>query len=266
MLPDLTTGLGLLRGLVQDGPRADSAPDVCRLSDPQETEVQLALRGGGLQAKALEAYLRLRRRSGGCLAVLGWEGRAPAVKQRRAEAVAAVQAAGGVSLGTAAGEAWRRHRFDAPSQRDALLDAGVMVETLETATTWSRLPALREAVRAALVDSLSTGGTPPVVFAHVSHVYPTGASVYTTVLARRSEADTAAAYEQWQVAKAAATEALLATGGTLTHHHAVGRDHAPWLDREVGSLGVEVLGSVKRALDPAGVLNPGVLLPPVPPR
>jgi alkyldihydroxyacetonephosphate synthase len=265
MLPDLAGGLGLLRDLVQDGPRADSAPDVCRLSDPQETEVQLALRGSGVQAQALDAYLRVRRRSGGCLAVLGWEGAAATVRQRRAEAVAAVKAAGGVWLGTAAGEAWRRHRFDAPSQRDALLDAGVLVETLETATTWSRLPALREAVRSALVDALTRQGTPPVVFAHVSHVYPTGASVYTTVLARRARPDAAGAREQWRAAKAAATEALLAAGGTLTHHHAVGRDHTPWLDRELGPLGVDVLRGVKATLDPAGVLNPGVLVPQGPP-
>jgi alkyldihydroxyacetonephosphate synthase len=260
VLPDLATGLGVLRGLVQDGPRADSAPDVCRLSDPQETEVQLALRGGGVQSQALSAYLRLRRRTGGCLAVLGWEGAQASVKARRAEAVAAVRAAGGVSLGTAAGEAWRSHRFDAPSQRDALLDAGVLVETLETASTWSRLPAVREAVRAALVESLEAAGTPPVVFAHVSHVYPTGGSVYTTVLARRCSPDPAAARRQWHEAKGEATEALLAAGGTLTHHHAVGRDHAPWLAQEVGALGVDVLRGVKSVLDPAGVLNPGVLL------
>jgi alkyldihydroxyacetonephosphate synthase len=260
VLPDFGTGVDVLRSLVQDGPRADSAPDVCRLSDPQETQVQLALRGGGAQSAALDAYLRLRKRSDGCLAIVGWEGRETAVRERRKEAVAALRAAGGVSLGTAAGEAWRRHRFDAPSQRDSLIAAGVLVETLETATTWSRVPALREAIRAALGRSLGEFGTPPVVMTHLSHLYPTGASLYVTVLARQVEGDTAAAREQWHAAKAATTEAILAAGGTLTHHHAVGRDHRPWLGREVGDLGVEVLGAVKSVLDPEGVLNPGVLV------
>jgi alkyldihydroxyacetonephosphate synthase len=260
MLPDLGAGLAVLRSLEQDGPRADSIPDVSRLADPEETEVQLALAGGGARTAALETYLRLRHRSGGCLAIVGWEGRTSAVRARRREAARRLRMAGAVSLGPAVGQAWRRHRFDAPSQRDALMGAGVLVETLETATTWSQLPALRDAVRGSLADSLGAPGAPAVVMAHVSHVYPTGASLYVTVLARRAEGDVAAAREQWRAAKSAATEAILAAGGTLTHHHAVGRDHAPWLGREVGDLGVEVLRTAKATLDPAGILNPGALL------
>jgi alkyldihydroxyacetonephosphate synthase len=260
ILPDLARGLHLLRSMVQSGPRADSAPDICRLSDPQETEVQLALRGGGAQVAALDGYLRMRRRSGGCLAIVGWEGTSTSVRQRRREAVTALRAAGGVCLGTTAGEAWRRHRFDAPTQRDALIGAGVLIETLETASTWSRLPAVRDAVRGALTESLGAAGIEPVVMSHLSHLYPTGASLYVTVLARRAEGGLPAARAQWHAAKSAATEALLAAGGTLTHHHAVGRDHAPWLEREIGGLGVEVLRAVKATLDPAGVLNPGVLI------
>jgi alkyldihydroxyacetonephosphate synthase len=260
MLPDLAAGTGALRSLVQDGPRADSVPDVCRLSDPQETRVQLALRGGGAQSAALDAYLRLRRRSEGCLAIIGWEGRERAVRERRHEAVARLREAGGVALGTAAGETWRRHRFDAPSQRDSLIAAGALVETLETATTWSNLAALREAIRGALAESLGAFGTEPVVMTHLSHLYPTGASLYATVLARQADGDVQLAREQWRTAKAATTDAILAAGGTLTHHHAVGRDHRPWLDREIGSLGVALLGAAKATLDPAGVLNPGVLV------
>ena len=112
---------------------------------------------------------------------------------------------------------WAHSRFDGPHLRDDLIDRGVMVETLETATTWSNLTALREAVRAALPGLL--------VGCHVSHLYPTGASLYFTVLGRRSD-DPAA---QWLGLKAAATDAIVAAGGTITHHHAVGRDHAPWM-------------------------------------
>jgi alkyldihydroxyacetonephosphate synthase len=93
---------------------------------------------------------------------------------------------------------------------------------------------------------------------HVSHGYPTGASLYVTVVADR---DDDLPIQQWLAAKRAATDALLASGGTLTHHHAVGADHRPWLEREIGPLGVEVLRAVKERLDPAGICNPGVLLP-----
>ena len=264
MLPDFATGVGVLRDLVQHGPRADSVPDVCRLSDPQETQVQLALRGGGAQAAALDAYLRVRGRADGCLAIVGWECSSDTLRARRGEAIKRLRSAGGVSLGTAAGDAWHRHRFDAPSQRDALIGAGVLVETLESATSWSNVAVLRDAIRDALTESLGALGTPPVVMVHLSHLYPTGASLYVTVLARRVDGDVEAARAQWHAAKAAATQAILANGGTLTHHHAVGRDHRPWLDREIGDLGVELLAAVKQTLDPDGICNPGVLVPPHP--
>jgi alkyldihydroxyacetonephosphate synthase len=92
---------------------------------------------------------------------------------------------------------------------------------------------------------------------HVSHLYPTGASLYFTFLARQQAG---AELEQWHAAKAAATDAICAAGATLTHHHAVGRDHAPWLPCEVGELGVEALRALKERLDPAGIMNPGKLL------
>jgi alkyldihydroxyacetonephosphate synthase len=96
-----------------------------------------------------------------------------------------------------------------------------------------------------------------LVGCHVSHLYATGASLYFTALGRRDADDPAG---QWRAAKTAATDAIVAAGGTLTHHHAVGRDHAPWLAAELGGLGVEVLRAVKDRCDPAGVMNPGKLL------
>ena len=163
----------------------------------------------------------------------------------------------GRPLGPEPVAAWRRGRFAAPRTRDALLEAGVLAETLETATSWSNLTALHAAVGAALTGSLTAAGTPPVVACHVSHVYPSGASLYYTVVAAQA-ADPAA---QWAAAKAAASDAITSHGGTISHHHAVGRDHLPWMRAEIGELGIEVLRSVKATLDPAGVLNPGKLIP-----
>ncbi len=266
MFPDLASGLRLLRAFAQDSYRADTAPDVCRLSDPQETELQLALRGHGPQTKALDGYLRLRGRSQGCLGVFGWEGSPRMIRVRRSEASDLIRRAGGVALGSAAGQAWRRHRFDAPRQRDSLLDAGVLVETLETATRWSNLGATRAAMRHALIESLTSQGTPPIVMSHISHIYPTGACLYFTVMARmagepgREGSSAAAARAQWHMAKRAVNEAVVGSGATITHHHGVGRDHAPWLGAEIGGLGLDLLRSVKAGLDPEGVMNPGALV------
>jgi alkyldihydroxyacetonephosphate synthase len=184
--------------------------------------------------------------------VCGWEDRSEgAVRGRRAAAVRRLRAAGAMAAGQGAGEAWRASRFSGPHLRDDLMDRGVLVETLETGATWDLLPRLHEAVRAALAP---LGG---LVMCHVSHLYPTGASLYFSVLAAADPDDPAG---QWRAAKAAATDAIAAAGGTITHHHAVGRDHRPWLAADDGWLGVEALRAVKERLDPAGIMNPGKLL------
>ncbi|MEV0679796.1 FAD-binding oxidoreductase [Actinosynnema sp. NPDC050436] len=239
-------GADVVRSLAQRRVLAD----VTRLSDVDETEVSLAL-AGGWQTAALRAYLRARRVARPCLLVLGWHGASPAeVRRRRREALRGLDL---LPLGRPLGEAWRHGRFAGPRRRDALVEVGVCVETLETATHWSRVHELRGTVRAALRDALGEC----LVMCHISHAYETGASLYFTVLAPRSVADPIG---QWQVAKAAAGEAVAGLG-TISHHHAVGRDHAPYLEAEIGGLGLDVLASVKRALDPTGVLNPGKLLP-----
>jgi alkyldihydroxyacetonephosphate synthase len=242
---------------VQQLARHDLLPDVVRLSDPDETRANL-LMAAGTGARALRRTLRVRGHGEGCLLVLGWEG-LPTVLRARARAAASLLRGGrGVKVGRKVGESWKRQRFQAPYLRDRLLDAGLLVETLETAATWSALPSVYDAVRGALRESLTRKGRRPLVMSHVSHGYPTGASLYVTVLADR---DDDLPIQQWLSAKRAATDALLAAGGTLTHHHAVGADHRPWMEREVGPLGVEVLRAVKERLDPTGICNPGVLLP-----
>jgi alkyldihydroxyacetonephosphate synthase len=133
-----------------------------------------------------------------------------------------------------------------------------MVETLETAHTWSGLAGLYRAARTAIASALTEQATPGIVTCHVSHAYPDGASLYFTFLARRLPGDELA---QWHAVKAAACEAIVGAGGTITHHHAVGRDHAPYMRAEVGELGVEALRALKARLDPAGIMNPGKLIP-----
>ena len=168
-------------------------------------------------------------------------------------------AAGGAAyLGRAAGRSWEHSRYQGPYLRDTLMDLGAMVETLETSHTWARLGELHAAVGAAIRDSLAAQGTPGLVFCHLSHAYPDGASLYFTFISRARRGEE---LEQWRAVKRAASEAIVAAGATITHHHAVGRDHAPYMEAEVGRTGLEVLRAVKERLDPAGIMNPGKLLP-----
>jgi alkyldihydroxyacetonephosphate synthase len=229
-LADFAAGMDAVRRLVQRGP----VPTVLRLSD------------------AAEAAL-----NGGVAVIVGAEGTAEAVAAQHAAATTALMAAGATPLGAEAGLAWVRQRFTAPILRDALLTAGVFAETLETATWWSGLPALYEGVRGALVDALTADGPPPLVLGHLSHAYETGAALYFTVAA---PADSRI-LDRWAAARTAAVNAIHAAGGTVSHHHGVGRDHLAGYRDELGELGVDLLRAIKRQLDPTGILNPGGLVP-----
>lgn len=252
---DFAEGVEALRALAQHGPR----PDVARLSDAEETRLSTALAGGGQGAHRLAGtYLRARGYAGGCLAIVGFEGEPDDVALRRTGAARVLRRHGATYVGRRVGEGWSRGRFGAPYLRDALLDHGVLVETLETAAQWSALTGLHAAVGAALRDALAARGTPALVGCHVSHLYPTGASLYFTVLARQERGAEAA---QWEAAKRAASEAIVGARATITHHHAVGRDHAPWLGAEIGEAGLGLLRAAKARLDPGWILNPGKLVP-----
>jgi alkyldihydroxyacetonephosphate synthase len=163
-----------------------------------------------------------------------------------------------MALGPGPGRSWLRQRYEGPYLRDALLDHGILAETLETAAPWSGLMNLHATVRDAIRGALEARGTPARVMCHISHLYPDGASLYFTFLARQEEG---AELEQWKAVKAAACDAIVAAGGTITHHHAIGRDHVAWMPAEVGTQGIEMLSALKERVDPAGVLNPGKLIP-----
>ena len=251
---DFAAGVEALRSLSQ----RHASPEVARLSDEQETRMSLAMAGsGGVKGRIGRTYLGLRGYREGCLAVLGFEGTVPEVTSRRQRALALVRASGGLAVGRSPGAAWLKARFSGPYLRDELLTHGVMVETLETATQWSNLRRLHREVGRAIGEALGACGTPGFVMCHVSHLYETGASLYFTFLARRRDDDEIG---QWRTVKAAASSAIMDGGGTITHHHAVGRDHAPWMRQEVGGTGVAVLRALKAELDPAGIMNPGKLL------
>jgi len=254
MAESFESGAEIVRALAQ-GP---GLPDIIRVSDEEETQGSLALSGPrGVAGSLFGGYLGLRKRRGGALMIVGHEGDEESVARRRALAVRALRAGGAAYLGQAAGRSWEHGRYQGPYLRDTLMGMGAMVETLETSHTWSRLGELHDAVAAAIHGSLDTQGTPGLAFCHLSHAYPDGGSLYFTFVARARHG---AELEQWSAVKRAASEAIVASGGTITHHHAVGRDHAPYMEAEVGRTGIEVLRAVKDQLDPTGIMNPGKLV------
>ncbi|MET9623744.1 FAD-binding oxidoreductase [Streptomyces sp. NPDC006464] len=238
-------GSTALRRLAQDGPR----PTVLRLSDETETFIGLA------QPDAIGAADAPQ--SPGCMAIAGYEGTEEETAVRRAAAREILLACGGEYVGEEPGDRWEHGRYNAPYLRDALLDAGAFAETLETAGFWSALPGLYASVREALTRTLTEAGTPPLVMCHISHTYENGASLYFTVVSAQGED----AVAHWEPVKRAANDAILAAGGTISHHHGVGTDHRDWYAREIGPLGIRMLQAVKAEVDPSGVLSPGVLIP-----
>lgn len=252
-LPGFAAGADALRELEQSG----AAPDVARLSDEEETRISLALASHPAATRALRAYIRGRGHRAACLTILGFDGDREEIARRRARARAILRRHGAIALGAAPGAAWAKGRFHGAYVRDELMSRGVLVDTLETATTWTALEDLHRDVATALRGALAARGTPAVVMCHVSHLYPTGASLYFTVLARQQRG---AELDQWRAAKRAASDAISRAGATISHHHAVGGDHAPWLPAEIGVLGIAALRAVKARIDPEGVMNPGKLL------
>jgi alkyldihydroxyacetonephosphate synthase len=255
MAPSLEAGTEIVRALAQ-GP---GLPTLIRVSDEEETVGTLAISGPrGTAGKAFGTYLRARRRQGGALMIVGYEADEETLTRQRALTVRALRAGGAVYLGRAAGRSWEHGRYGGPYQRDLLMGMGAMAETLETSHTWTRLGELHRSVGGAISAALDGQGTPGLVFCHLSHAYPDGASLYFTFFARSLRG---AELEQWAAVKKAASEAIVANGATITHHHAVGRDHAPYMPAEVGETGLEVLRAIKERLDPTAIMNPGKLLP-----
>ncbi|MEN3361237.1 MAG: alkyldihydroxyacetonephosphate synthase [Mycobacteriales bacterium] len=241
--PDLRTGALALRMIVQDG----LAPATCRLVDATEAALTGTLATG-------EAAL-----------VLGAESATGPVADALAAAVAAAVDLGLRALPTeaagTAGGSWRSAFLRAPYLREYLVLCGVLVETFETAVPWSELDALIETVTAATGAALRAVCGAGTVTCRITHAYPDGAAPYFTVLAPARRGGELA---QWAEIEAAAKDAVLAAGGTITHHHAVGRDHRRWYDRQRPEPFALALGAAKSATDPAGILNPGALLDPRP--
>jgi alkyldihydroxyacetonephosphate synthase len=257
-LPGWPAALQAARRLAQSG----LPLSMVRVSGPLETATNLVLAGRPRAVAALEAYLRLRRLGPQkCLALLGFTGRTGQVRATRRAALRVLAGEGAISAGPFMGRPWERSRFRTPYLRNTLWETGYAVDTVETATTWSRVAHLVEALETALRKALLTAGERVHAFTHLSHVYASGASVYTTFVFRTG-AEPAGTLERWRALKSAACRAIVGEGATISHQHGVGADHAPYLEAEKGALGISALEHLLPAFDEKGLLNPGKLLPP----
>jgi len=246
-----------VREAAQDGARAA----MLRLSDAHETELFDLLRRDPAKrfdpaAAVLSVAARLGYGEGRAALVYAQEGDARDVRRDLAHVRAIGRRHGGLPVGGRPGRSWRRDRFRTPYLRDWLLDYDVAVDTLETAVPWSRLQGSAEGIVRDLRAALDAHAGAGLAMAHLSHSYADGASLYFTIL---YPLDPTRAPKQWDEIKRDATESVLAHGGTLSHHHGVGLDHAAWLAREKGAVGMEALRALRERVDPAGILNPGKL-------
>jgi alkyldihydroxyacetonephosphate synthase len=238
-----------------------------RVSDGDETRVYRTMadigKPHGLKAALQERFLAMRGLDVAPAALIaGFEGDADEVAEAQKHFGKIAKRLGALSVGQSMGKRWYEGRFHGPYMRDPMMDRGVGVDTLETSTSWSNIPKLHRAVTTALHTAMSETAPRPgargIVMGHISHSYPDGASLYFTyIFPRQLDGEVA----QWRKIKKAASDAIVANGGTISHHHGVGEDHLPWIAQEKGELGIAVLRAIKHTLDPKGILNPGKLIP-----
>jgi alkyldihydroxyacetonephosphate synthase len=230
-----------------------------RLSTPMETTTTLTLAGRELLIGALERMLALRSvDQDKCMLLIGFSGGRSIVRMGRRAALGISKDHGGVHVGRTFGAQWQNGRFRTPYLRNTLWEAGYAVDTVETATTWDRVPALLEAMEDALNKAMAAQGEKLHLFTHLSHLYPQGASLYTTYLFRIAP-DPDLTLDRWHHLKAAVSKAIVEGRGTISHQHGVGTDHVSYLEAEKGELGMDAIRGLAAGFDREGMMNPGKL-------
>jgi alkyldihydroxyacetonephosphate synthase len=248
-------GAAVVREIVQAG----VGVAMMRLSDAEETHFfgtfkNLIKPPSRVEKNAEKVLDKAGYGAGRCVLMIGLEGAKSDVRHALARTLWIATRGGGLPVGQGPGHAWYEQRFAMPYLRDPMLDRGIGIDTLETSTEWGNLPRLYDGVRAAIRAEL---GPNSGVLTHISHSYADGASLYFTYIFARDLDDELA---QWVRVKRAASEAISRLGGTISHHHGVGKDHAEWFATEKGALAVDLLSDAKKTVDPTGILNPRKML------
>lgn len=232
-----------------------------RLSNARETETQLMLAGHKGMIGVLEKYLRVRGvDKGKCMLMMGVTGTRRECRYARGAALSLARKQGGVHVGKQVGKGWSKSRFMGPYLRNSLWEQGYGADTVETAVDWNRVTETMRAIETAAESAFAEHNERVHAFTHLSHVYPQGSSIYSTFVFRAT-GDYEQDYARWKTLKAKTSEAIVASGGTISHQHGVGEDHKPYLPAEKGGeFGLKPLREAFRCFDPDGMMNPGKLL------
>lgn len=259
LFPSFKEGYAAIYETVSSGAR----PSLIRLQDEFETELAFNMKTPktgvtGFVQRQMKKYLKARGYGRPALMIVGVEGEAGFVAARGKAARAILKKHRGFDLGQSVGKSWSKDKFNLPYLRDYVMDRRCMVDVAETATVWGNVLNLHDKVVAAMTEKFGAEGTPGFVGCHISHTYSPGACLYFTYACRQQPGRE---LEQYYSFKKFITELFLANGATLTHHHAVGTEHRPWMEREVSKTGVQALRALKASLDPDALMNPGKLIP-----
>ncbi|MHA1974725.1 MAG: FAD-binding oxidoreductase [Candidatus Hodarchaeales archaeon] len=248
-------GVSAFREILQRGYK----PSVMRLSDPEETSDHIKLsylmKDHPKPSKFIELffkYLEARGYTDGksSLGILSFEGDPALTKVTKKLSSRIIKKHGGYSLGTKVAKSWFETRFESPFLRDPLIEHGILLDTFETSTTWDNLIYLHSKVREKLKPLY------PILWSHCSHIYTTGANLYFTILVEQESGNE---IDQYFKLRKTMLDTLQEYGGTLSHHHGIGRSFSSWLPQEIGEQGITILKSLKKTLDPNNIMNPGVL-------
>jgi len=257
MLKSFEDGIEIVRLMLQENIK----PSLLRLSDESETRTLFSIDALSsskskhqLYKKGLSILDKLGYQKS--LLILGFEGAKTAVQSSVKQSAQILNLFNHKSVGSTPARSWQNSRYDHPYLRDELLDRGILVDTLETATTWSNLLHLYHQVREAIESTFEKQGVPGKVGVHLSHAYRNGASLYFTFMAPQIEGKE---IEQWLEVKRAATNAIVEANGALSHHHSVGRDHAAWLENSIGKSSYKLLNRIGQTISNGANMNPNIL-------
>ena len=262
LFPDFKSGLDA----IHECHRADCMPTVTRLNDPKKTALSFAFKHPktGIKdkiAKAFKWYIGNVKKidfNQCCLMVVKYEGTPQAFNRIKNRVTAIYKKHRGVCLGAEPGRSFAKVKFDFPHLRDYVMDRSIMADVSETATTWDNLRTLHESGLADVEQAIKDTGVDAWVGCHLSHSYRTGASLYFTFGCLQREGRE---IEQYLYVKKAAEDAFMKNGGTLSHHHAVGTEHLPWVEEDLSPTGLKAVKALKAGLDPNDIMNPGKIIP-----
>ncbi len=251
---------------MRDIAASEAAPSITRVADANETAFSFATKKAStlldkLQSKALSVFLTKRKGfvlDEMCLGFIGYEGSERHVGAQRKAVGRIVAHHGGICIGSSPGELYDQKKFDTPYIRDHLLDRGVLADVSETAAPWGALPGLHANVTAAARQAFQDLGVRGYLMCHLSHSYHAGACLYFTFAMNPS--GTRDGLEEYGVVKSAIQQAFVDNGGTLSHHHAVGTEHAEWLEQDISAPGVGMIKALFDGTDPGANLNPGKIV------